>query len=108
MRVADSNFVGVCQSGAECRLRRLPKASLAAHVSRWLDDAGLGTAELDGRAVDGFLAARRGGGYGEFVTPKALALLLGYLRGLGVVPQLAPGVPRNRAEQLLDDCCSCC
>jgi integrase/recombinase XerD len=76
---------------------------LAAHVSRWLGDTGLGTAELDGRAVDGFLAARRGGGYGEFVTPKALAPLLGYLRGLGVAPQLASRVPQNRAEQLLDD-----
>ncbi len=26
---------------------------LAAHVSRWLGDAGLGTADLDARAVDG-------------------------------------------------------
>src|SRR5271166_4426968 len=60
---------------------------LAAHVSRWLGDSGLGTAELNARAVDGFLAARRAAGHGEFVTPKALAPLLGYLRGLGVVPQ---------------------
>ncbi len=33
---------------------------LAAHVSRWLDDAGLGTADLDAGAVDGFLAVRGG------------------------------------------------
>ena len=76
---------------------------LAAHVSRWLGDAGLGTAELNARAVDGFLAARRAAGHGEFVTPKALAPLLGYLRGLGVVPQPVPAAPQTLAEQLLAD-----
>lgn len=76
---------------------------LAAHVSRWLGDAGLGAAELDVRAVDAFLAARRAGGHGEFITAKALAPLLGYLRGLGVVPQPEPAAPQTRAEQLLAD-----
>src|SRR5260370_40823852 len=33
---------------------------LAAHVSRWLDDAGLGAADLDAGAVDGFLEVRGG------------------------------------------------
>lgn len=76
---------------------------LAAHVSRWLGDAGLGTADLDAGAVDGFLAARRAGGHGEFVTAKALAPLLGYLRGLGVVPQPVHAAPRTPAQQLLAD-----
>jgi integrase/recombinase XerD len=75
---------------------------LAAHLSRWLGDGGLGVADLDGSAVDGFLLARRTAGYGEFVTPKALAPLLGYLRGLGVAP--APGIPapQTPAERLID------
>jgi len=76
---------------------------LAAHVSRWLGDAGLGTADLSAAAVDGFLAARRAAGHGEFITPKALAPLLGYLRGLGVAPQPEPPAPQTRAEQLLAD-----
>jgi hypothetical protein len=73
---------------------------LAAQVSRWLGNAGLSTADLNAAAVDGFLAARRGAGLGEFVTPKALAPLLGYLRGLGVAPQPVPARPRTPAIQL--------
>lgn len=76
---------------------------LAAHVSRWLGDAGLSTADLDARAVDGFLVARRAAGHGEFITPKALAPLLGYLRGLGVAPQPELPAPQTTAEQLLAD-----
>ena len=76
---------------------------LAAHVSRWLGDSGLGTDDLDAGAVDGFLAARRDAGHGEFITPKALAPLLEYLRGLGVAPQPEPPAPQTRAEQLLAD-----
>jgi integrase/recombinase XerD len=76
---------------------------LAAHLSRWLGDAGLSTAELNAGAVDGFLAARRDAGHGEFITPKALGPLLGYLRGLGAAPQPAFPVPQTRAERLLAD-----
>ena len=53
--------------------------------------------------MDGFLAARRAAGHGEFITPKALAPLLGYLRGLGVAPQPEPPAPQTWAEQLLAD-----
>jgi integrase/recombinase XerD len=76
---------------------------LAAHVSRWLGDADLGTADLDARAVDGFLAARRAAGHGEFITPKALVPLLGYLRGLDAAPQPELPAPQTWAEELLDD-----
>ena len=75
---------------------------LAAQLSRWLDDAGLGTADLGVPAVDGFLAARRASGRREYLTPKALVPLLGYLRGLGVVPQPAFAAPATWAEELLD------
>jgi integrase/recombinase XerD len=100
-----------CARGFAAELARLGFArrsaqmqlQLAAHVSSWLAEAGLGTGDLDAGAVDGFLAARRAAGYGEFITAKALAPLLGYLRGLGVAPQPGSAAPRTRAEQLLQD-----
>jgi integrase/recombinase XerD len=75
---------------------------LAAHLSRWLRDSGLGAADLTAAAVAVFLAARRAAGYREFVTAKALAALLGYLRGLGVAPQPEVPAPQTWADELLD------
>src|SRR6516165_2948730 len=75
---------------------------LAAHLSRWLEAAGLGTAELTGPAVEAYLAARRASGYTAYLTPKALAPLLGYLRALGVAPDAELAAPRDRAEELLE------
>jgi site-specific recombinase XerD len=75
---------------------------LAAHLSRWLEAAGLGTAELTGATVEAYLTARRASGYTAYLTPKALAPLLGYLRGLGVAPDAEPAAPRDRAEELLE------
>ena len=47
------------------------------------------------------MAARRAAGYTNYLTPKALAPLLGYLRVLGVVPP--PGEPvLSSAEALLE------
>jgi integrase/recombinase XerD len=57
---------------------------LAVHLSRWLTGAGLDTVALSTATVDAFMAARRAAGYTAYLTPKALAPLLGYLRGLGV------------------------
>jgi site-specific recombinase XerD len=75
---------------------------LAAHLSRWLDAAGLGTAELTGATVEAYLASRRASGYTAYLTPKALAPLLGYLRALGVAPDAELAAPRDRAEELLE------
>jgi hypothetical protein len=47
-------------------LRSCPReasSGLAAHLSRWLEAAGLGTAELTGATVEAYLAARRASGY---------------------------------------------
>jgi len=69
---------------------------LAAHLSRWLAGPGLGTADLTAAVVAEFLAARRAAGYTAYRTPKALAPLLAYLRGLGVAPleeAIAPAAP---------------
>ncbi len=59
---------------------------LMAHVSRWLASDGLGPDALTGEVVERFLAAHRAAGYTSYLTAKALAPLLGYLRELGVVP----------------------
>ena len=75
---------------------------LAAHLSRWLDDGGLDAADLDAAAVEAYLAARHAAGYGEFITPRALAPLLGYLRRLGVTPPPEVSAPETLADELLD------
>jgi site-specific recombinase XerD len=58
---------------------------LMAHVSRWLEASGLQPGELTPAAVERFLEVRRAEGYGRQVSPRGMAPLLDYLRGLGVV-----------------------
>jgi site-specific recombinase XerD len=59
---------------------------LMAHLSRWLASEGLGPDDLSSARIEEFVAARRAAGYVNYVTPRALAALLGHLRALGVVP----------------------
>jgi len=73
---------------------------LMAHVSRWLEARGLGPAALDERLTGEFLAARRAGGYAALRSARALAPLLGYLRGLGVAPPPWMPVPQTPADRL--------
>ena len=54
---------------------------LMAHLSRWLEAQGLDPAALDERVAGQFLAARRADGYAALCSAKAVAPLLGYLRG---------------------------
>jgi len=71
-----------------------------AHVSRWLSSKGSGPDDLSLARVEEFVAARRAAGYVNYVTPRALAALLGHLRDLGVVPPA--GEPaRSEVEELL-------
>jgi len=58
---------------------------VAAHFSRWLDDRRLELGDLAEECVVSFLAHRRRQGYTQFLSPRALGPLLGYLRGVGVV-----------------------
>ena len=83
------------------RLSAQKQMGLAAHLSRWLGDAGLGVADLATPVVGGFLAARRAA-YRDLLTAKALVPLLGYLRGLGVVPQPESPAPQTVAAVLLE------
>jgi integrase len=75
---------------------------LAAHLSRWLDQQGLGTAALTPATVDRFLAARRAVGYTAYRTPKSLRPLLDYLRELGAAPSLAESAPATLVEALVE------
>src|SRR5512132_8255 len=73
---------------------------LMAHTSRWLAGRGLGVDELDPARVEEFLAHRRAEGYTLWLSAKAMVPLLGYLRGLGVVPAPALTALPTEAEQL--------
>src|SRR5215470_17017215 len=75
---------------------------LAAHLSRWLAAAGLGTMALTAPVAEEYLAARRAAGYTAYLTPKALAPLLGYLRELGVAAQAEIAAPATQADALLE------
>jgi hypothetical protein len=73
---------------------------LMAHVSRWLEEAGLVAEQLSATEAERFVAARRVAGYTSHTSAKGLEPLLGYLRGLGVVP-LAEEPVLSAAELLL-------
>lgn len=73
---------------------------LMVHASRWLEDRGLDVDGLTPARVEEFLAHRRSEGYTLWLSTKAMVPMLGYLRGLGVVPTPTPVVPGTEAEQL--------
>lgn len=84
--------------------RRTPatfQLQLMAHASRWLRAEGLGVGGLTSEVVERFLAERRAAGYTNYVTARAMAPLLGYLRGLGVAPAASPRVAVGAVELLL-------
>lgn len=59
-----------------------------AHLSRWLSTKGLDATALTASALNEFMAVRRSQGYNQWLSAKAVAPLVGYLRGLGfVVPE---------------------
>ncbi|HEX5925336.1 MAG TPA: site-specific integrase, partial [Baekduia sp.] len=84
--------------------RRVPvvfQLQLMAHASRWLGREGLGPDNLTSEVVERFLAERRAAGYTNYVTGRAVAPLLGYLRGLGVAPAASPRLAVGAVEVLL-------
>jgi len=74
---------------------------LMAHVSRWLVSQGLTAGEFTPVRVAEFLQARRAGGYTSRVSQRGLMPLLGYLRGLGVVPPASEPVACTPVELLV-------
>ena len=75
---------------------------LMAHASRWLREAGLGSDALTGDVVERFVAERRAAGYTNYVTARAMAPLLGYLRAIGVAPVPLRPEPATPAERVLE------
>lgn len=73
---------------------------LMTHASRWLESRGMSVTELTPARVEEFLAHRRAEGYVLWLSTKAMAPMLGYLRGLGVVPTPTPVAPATETEQL--------
>jgi integrase/recombinase XerD len=94
--VAELERVGYSPLGATLQLR------LMARLSRWLASEGLGPAGLTEDVVERFLAGRRAAGDRDYVTARATAPLLRYLRGLGVAPSPLPSVPVGATEALLE------
>src|SRR5260370_11003179 len=74
---------------------------LMSGLSRWLDGRDLSPAQLSSARIEEFLIHRRSFTKARWVTPRAIAPLPGYLRGLGVVPTPAAAVPASPAERLL-------
>ncbi len=74
---------------------------LLADLSDWLSGRGLAAAELTTGVAEGFLCARRAAGRRSGVTGRAIAPVVGYLRGLQVVPPHAVVVAVTPQEVLL-------
>ncbi|HZD15871.1 MAG TPA: tyrosine-type recombinase/integrase [Pseudonocardiaceae bacterium] len=66
---------------------------LAAHMSGWMAERGLGVSELDTARIGEFVAWRRSLGRTAFRSVKALEPLLRYLRELGAAPLPVPPLP---------------
>lgn len=57
-----------------------------ANLAKWMSGAGLGVGELTSSEVERYAAYRRAAGYTAWRTPGSLALLVGYLRQVGMPP----------------------
>lgn len=73
---------------------------VAAHFSRWLHDHRLELGDLTEERVALFLAHRRRRGYTQFLSPRALGPLLGYLCSIGIVVR-ATAVVETSIDRLL-------
>ena len=86
---------GYAPSSSQDQLR------LMAHVSGWLDQQGADAAGLTTEQIAEFLVVRRSS-HVRLVSGRALAPLLGFLRGLGVAPPEPEPVPCTTADRLTD------
>jgi len=75
---------------------------LVAHLSRWLVGEGLEETGLNRYTIERFLTHRQAAGYTNYLSCKALAPLLSYLRGLGALPPASPKPPETTAGVLLE------
>jgi integrase/recombinase XerD len=92
--VGELERLGYSPIGATLQVR------LMARVSSWMQAEGLVPWELCDEVVARFLVERRAAGHRDYVTARAMAPLLAYLREFGVVPSASPAQPSTRAEML--------
>jgi integrase/recombinase XerD len=74
---------------------------LAAHLSRWLDSAGIDGSGVSQDVLGRFLSDRRRS-YTNHVSVQALVPIVGYLRRLGVIPGAVSVPAVSTADVLLD------
>lgn len=74
---------------------------LAAHLSRWLEAAGLGVGDLSEEVIDTFLVDPRRD-YANHYSIRALGPLLAFLRSVGVAPAALAVEPAGEIELVLD------
>lgn len=98
-------FVGELERQGYSPLGATLQVRLMARVSSWMQAEGLVCGELTGEVVERFLAERRAAGRRDYVTARAIAPLLGYLRELRVVPLASASRPSTRAEMLGERFC---
>ncbi|MGH8327503.1 MAG: site-specific integrase [Steroidobacteraceae bacterium] len=71
-------------------------------LGRWLAEEGLDPGRLSPIEAERFLEACRAAGHRLHISPRGLAPLLAYLRGLGAVPAPSPApAPAGEVEDLL-------
>jgi integrase/recombinase XerD len=76
---------------------------LMAHLSRWVEAQDLAPGDLRRVELERFVQERRATGRVQLASARALVPLLGYLRGLGVVPAADSREAPTAAGALLDD-----
>ncbi len=82
-------------------LTAMAKLRWLAHLSRWMDDAGVDVTELSFEAAVRFCEYRRQAGWRSWLKPGEVSILLAHLRESGVLPAVARPVPATAEEQLL-------
>ena len=87
--------LGYSRHTAEAQLQ------LMAHVSSWLEDRGLEAGQLTTARLEEYLAYRRACGQVHRLSPRGLAPLLGFLRGLGLAPDATPSPVIAASDRLM-------
>jgi integrase/recombinase XerD len=108
-RVRVAGPLAVFAEGFDAELERLrysrftaeAQQQLMAHVSGWLEDHELAAGQLTVARVEEYLVYRRAGGHVHRVSPRALAPLLAYLRGLGAAPAATTPPALTASDRLL-------
>jgi integrase/recombinase XerD len=71
-------------------------------ASEWLEGRGLAAGDLTDARAELLMSELRAAGRSRLISSRALSPLLGYLRGLGVVPPPRPAVPVTASEMMIE------